>query len=415
MPSIVVIGGGAAGLMAAIAAAEGGANVVLLERGEKLGKKIYITGKGRCNVTNLCAAEDFRKNVVRNPRFLYSALDKLSPDALVQLLAQWGCPTVVERGNRVFPASQKASDVTRAFERRLQRLGVRVSLNTRVSAIDTAQGKVCGVTLENGQSLPADAVILCTGGMSYPATGSTGDGYALLAKLGHAVVTPKAALAPLISEEPWVRALQGLSLKNVTLTLMHGKKTLYSELGEMLFTHFGISGPLALSASSYLAGLEPRECKLLLDLKPGLTESQLDARIQRDIGAAGKKRVQSILRGLYPERLADVMAQLCEIDPAREANALRREERALLVQTTKALPVPVSDAERIAAAVVTAGGADVRQFHPASMESKLVSGLYAAGEVLDVDALTGGFNLHIAFATGYCAGTAAAQPKDATP
>jgi len=415
MPSIVVIGGGAAGLMAAVAAAEGGANVVLLERGEKLGKKIYITGKGRCNVTNLCAAEDFRKNVVRNPRFLYSALDKLSPDALVQLLAQWGCPTVVERGNRVFPASQKASDVTRAFERRLQRLGVRVSLNTRVSAIDTAQGKVCGVTLENGQSLPADAVILCTGGMSYPATGSTGDGYTLLAKLGHAVVTPKAALAPLISEEPWVRALQGLSLKNVTLTLMHGKKTLYSELGEMLFTHFGISGPLALSASSYLAGLEPRECKLLLDLKPGLTESQLDARIQRDIGAAGKKRVQSILRGLYPERLADVMAQLCEIDPAREANALRREERALLVQTTKALPVPVSGAERIAAAVVTAGGADVRQFHPASMESKLVSGLYAAGEVLDVDALTGGFNLHIAFATGYCAGAAAAQPKDATP
>ena len=414
MPSIVVIGGGAAGLMAAVAATEGGANVVLLERGEKLGKKIYITGKGRCNVTNLCAAEDFRKNVVRNPRFLYSALDKLSPDALVQLLAQWGCPTVVERGNRVFPASQKASDVTRAFERRLQRLGVRVSLNTRVSAIDTAQGKVCGVTLENGYSLPADAVILCTGGMSYPATGSTGDGYTLLAKLGHAVVTPKAALAPLISEEPWVRALQGLSLKNVTLTLMHGKKTLYSELGEMLFTHFGISGPLALSASSYLAGLEPRECKLLLDLKPGLTESQLDARIQRDIGAAGKKRVQSILRGLYPERLADVMAQLCEIDPAREANALRREERALLVQTTKALPVPVSGVERIAAAVVTAGGADVRQFHPASMESKLVSGLYAAGEVLDVDALTGGFNLHIAFATGYCAGAAAAQPKDAT-
>ena len=414
MPSIVVIGGGAAGLMAAVAATEGGANVVLLERGEKLGKKIYITGKGRCNVTNLCAAEDFRKNVVRNPRFLYSALDKLSPDALVQLLAQWGCPTVVERGNRVFPASQKASDVTRAFERRLQRLGVRVSLNTRVSAIDTAQGKVCGVTLENGHSLPADAVILCTGGMSYPATGSTGDGYALLANLGHTVVTPKAALAPLISEEPWVRALQGLSLKNVTLTLMHGKKTLYSELGEMLFTHFGISGPLALSASSYLAGLEPRECKLLLDLKPGLTESQLDARIQRDIGAAGKKRVQSILRGLYPERLADVMAQLCEIDPAREANALRREERALLVQTTKALPVPVSGVERIAAAVVTAGGADVRQFHPASMESKLVSGLYAAGEVLDVDALTGGFNLHIAFATGYCAGAAAAQPKDAT-
>lgn len=412
MRAVAVIGGGAAGLMAAVTAAEGGANVTLLEQGEKLGKKIYITGKGRCNVTNLCTPEEFRKNVVRNPRFLYSALDRLPPEALLEKLHAWGCPTVVERGNRAFPESQKASDVTRAFERRLRALGVTVRLNARVRSIDTRDGRVCGVTLHSGEVLAADAVILCTGGVSYPATGSTGDGYAMLAALGHSVVQPKAALIPLVSDAAWVRGLMGLTLKNVTLSLVRGKKVLYSELGEMLFTHFGISGPLALSASSYLAGLPLAECRVLLDLKPGLSAEQLTARILRDVAAAGKKRVQSILRGLYPERLADVMAELCGIDQSKEANALTREERERLVAQTKALVVPVSGTERIAAAVVTAGGADVRAVSPASMESKQIRGLYMAGEVLDVDALTGGFNLHIAFATGYCAGQSAANPAE---
>ena len=408
MPSIVIVGGGAAGLIAAVTAAENGATVTLLEGNEKLGKKLYITGKGRCNCTNLCTPEAFRQNVVRNPRFLYSALEALPPEALLQKLEAWGCPTVVERGNRAFPASQKASDVTRALERQLQRLGVRVRLNSRVKGISVSQGQVSAVTLANGEVLPADAVIVCTGGVSYPSTGSTGEGYALLAACGHAIIPPKPALIPLTSAAEWVRDLQGLSLKNVRLTLTHGKKRLYTELGEMLFTHFGLSGPLVLSASSYMAGLDFSQCALTLDLKPGLTPQQLEERIMRDVAAAGKKRVQTILRGLYPERLADVMATLCQIDPSKPANELKREEREALVRLTKALPLPVDGTEPMAAAVVTAGGADVREFSPATLQSKLIAGLYAAGEVLDVDALTGGFNLHIAFATGYCAGKAAA-------
>lgn len=409
--SVIVIGGGAAGLMAAQAAARQGAAVTLLERNEKLGKKIYITGKGRCNCTNVCAADEFLKNVVRNPRFLHSALTALPPEALLAMLEGWGCPTVVERGNRAFPASQKASDITRAFTRELEKLGVAIRLSCRVKAIRTQDGKVLGVTLENGQTLAADKVIVCTGGCSYPATGSTGDGYALLAACGHQILPAKAALIPLTSDEEWVRSLQGLSLKNVRLTLQSGKKRLFSDLGEMLFTHRGVSGPLVLSASSYLAGLPAKSWTLALDLKPGLTAQQLDARILRDVAAAGKKRVQSILRGLYPERLADVMAQLAQIDAQKPANALRKDERDTLVRLSKALPLPISGTEPLAAAVVTAGGAKVAEFTPATLESKLVSGLYAAGELLDVDALTGGFNLHIAFATGYCAGCAAAQPQ----
>ena len=409
MQLIVVIGGGAAGLMAAVTAAENGAAVTVLERNEKLGKKLYITGKGRCNWTNLCPADEFRQNVVRNPRFLFSALEALPPEALLARLEGWGCPTVVERGNRAFPASQKASDVTRAFEHRLQQLGVTVRKNVRAAAIVTEAGQVRGVRLENGETLAANAVIVCTGGVSYPSTGSTGDGYRLLAACGHLIVPPKPALIPLTSDADWVKGLQGLSLKNVRLTLTHGKKKLFTDLGEMLFTHFGISGPLALSASSYLAGLPAAECAITLDLKPGLTDAQLDARILRDVTTDGKKSLQNLLRGLYLERLAATMAELAGIDPRKPALELRREEREALVRLTKALPVPVSGTEPIAAAVVTAGGAEVKQFNPSTLESKLVHGLYAAGEVLDVDALTGGFNLHIAFSTGFLAGRAAAQ------
>ena len=413
MPSILIVGGGAAGLMAAVSAAEQGATVTVLERNEKLGKKIYITGKGRCNCTNLCAPEEFRRSVVRNPRFLYSALDALTPESLLQKLADWGCPTVVERGNRAFPASGKASDVTRALEHRLRQLGAQVRLNSRASALCVTDGRITGVTLENGQTLPADAVIIASGGLSYPSTGSTGDGYTLLASCGHTVNPRSPALVPLLCEAPWVRALQGLTLKNVRLTLTHGKKRLFSEIGEMLFTHFGVSGPLVLSASSYMAGLPLAECALTLDLKPGLTDTQLTDRVMRDVGEAGRKRLATLLRGLYPERLADAMAMLCDLDAQKPANELRREERETLVRMTKALPLPITGTEPIAAAVVTAGGAEVKQFNPATMESKLVRGLYAAGEVLDVDALTGGFNLHIAFATGYCAGRAAARSEAA--
>ena len=408
MNSIAVIGGVAAGLMAAVSAAEAGARVTLLERNEKLGKKIYITGKGRCNVTNRCDGDAFRKNVVKNPRFLYSALNGLSPEDLMEWLEKRGCPVVVERGNRVFPESQKASDITRAFERELRRLGVSVRLNARVKRLNVQEGRIAGVTLESGEVLSADRVILCTGGQSYPSTGSTGDGWAWLAELGHTVYPALPSLAGLTSDETWVKDLQGLSLKNVTLTLSRGKKKLYTELGEMLFTHFGISGPLALSASAYLTELSPEEIQLVLDLKPGLSREQLDQRVQRDVAAAPRKQLSSLLCGLFPARLAQTMAQLCHLDDTRPAGGLTREERLCLVETTKALHIPVSGVRSLEEAIVTRGGVSVKEIDPATMESKLVSGLYVAGEMLDVDALTGGFNLHIAFSTGRAAGLAAA-------
>jgi predicted Rossmann fold flavoprotein len=404
---VVIIGGGAAGLMAAVTAAEQGRRVLVLERNEKLGKKLYMTGKGRCNVTNLCSPDEFLQSVARNPRFLYSALHAFPPQAMIDKLAALGCPTVVERGSRVFPESGKASDVTRAFTRRLETLGAEVRLNTRVRSLIVENGAAQGVVLETGEVIAADAVIVCTGGVSYPSTGSTGDGYRLLASCGHTIVPPKASLCGLVSGESWIRGLQGLSLKNVRLTLTQGKKTLFTEIGEMLFTHRGISGPLVLTASSLMAGRAG--CALTLDLKPGLSEEQLTQRILRDLAAAGKKQMITILHGLFPGELAPAMAALSGTDPRMPACELPKEARQKLVELTKALPLPVTATEPIEAAVITAGGADVKEFSPSTMESKLVRGLYAAGEVLDVDALTGGFNLHIAFATGYAAACALPQ------
>ncbi|NCB06387.1 MAG: aminoacetone oxidase family FAD-binding enzyme, partial [Clostridia bacterium] len=304
-----------------------------------------------------------------------------------------------------------ASDVTRALENELRRLGVSIRLNTRVQKLLLEGGRVAGVETADGQTLRADSVILCTGGASYQSTGSTGDGYRLLAQCGHEVFPPLAALVGLCCEEAWVTELQGLTLKNVRLTLKHGNKTLYTDIGEMLFTHFGVSGPLALSVSSYMAELDARECAITLDLKPGLSEQQLDARVLRDVGAAGRKELRTLLCGLYPARLEETMERLCQLDGRKQANLLTREERGALVQTTKALPLPVTALRPLAEAVVTRGGLDVRQVSPSTMESKLVPGLYVSGELLDVDALTGGFNLHIAFATGFAAGRAAAQGR----
>ncbi len=398
---VIIIGGGAAGLMAAYQAAQQGHRVLLLERNEKLGKKIYVTGKGRCNVTNQCTPQAFMQNVVRNPKFLFSALRALPPQKLMDLLRTLDCPTTVERGNRVFPVSQKASDVTKAFQKAIESLGVTVRLNARVRALLIDGGAITGVKLESGETLPARAVIVCTGGVSYPATGSTGDGYALLQSVGHTIVPPKASLCGLISEAAWVRALQGLSLKNVRLLVTDGKKTLQNEIGEMLFTHRGISGPLVLTASSLMAGR--KDLQVALDLKPGLTAEQLDARILRDVAEAGKKQMSTILRGLYPGDLAPTMATLAGINPQMPACELPKAARQQLVSLTKALPLPVTGPEPIEAAVVTAGGAAVKEFNPSTMESKLAKGLYAAGEVLDVDALTGGFNMQIAFSTAYLA------------
>ena len=410
MNEVAVIGGGAAGMMAAVTAAGAGARVTLLERNEKLGKKVYITGKGRCNLTNACDRDAFLQNVVRNPRFLYSALDALPPSALMEQMERWGCPLVVERGNRVFPASQKASDVTRAFERQLRRLGVEVRLNARVTGLSVQDGRVAGVTLAGGSNVPCAAAVICTGGASYPSTGSTGDGFRWMAELGHTVYPPLPSLIALTCGAAWVSALQGLSLKNVRLTLKRGKKVLYSDVGEMLFTHFGISGPLVLSASAHMAELAPEDVELLLDLKPGLTAQQLDARLLREMDASGKRQLHTLLTTLYPASLAEEMPALCGIPAQTPACEITREQRARLVKAGKELRLPVDGTRPLTEAVVTRGGVSVKEINPATMESKKIHGLYIAGELLDVDALTGGFNLQIAFSTGHLAGRSAAEP-----
>ncbi len=409
---MIVIGGGAAGLMAAVSAANAGASVTLLERNEKLGKKIYITGKGRCNVTNACEPDAFMKNVVKNPRFLFSALNALPPSEMMVWLENHGCPVVVERGDRVFPESQKASDITRAFERELSRLRVNVRLNAKVRELLTDNGRIAGVALESGAKLVADAVIVATGGQSYVSTGSTGDGWKWLEQCGHTTFPALPSLVGLTSDEQWVRDLQGLSLKNVRLTLSRGKKKLFTDIGEMLFTHFGVSGPLVLSASAYMTELAPEDVQLTIDLKPGLKGDQLEQRVLRDIAQAPKKQLGNLLCGLYPSRLAETMTALCQLDISKPAGLLTREERAKLVQLTQALPVSLSGTRSLNEAIVTRGGVSVKEIDPSTMESRLVEGLYVAGELLDVDALTGGFNLHIAFSTGFLAGRAAAQREN---
>lgn len=410
MNKVIVIGGGAAGLMAALSAAEAEASVLLLEGNEKLGKKIYITGKGRCNVTNACEPAAFMNKVVKNPRFLFSALNAFGPEDMMALLERLGCPVKVERGDRVFPVSEKASDVTRALEKELRRLGVSIRLNTKVSHILVENGAVCGAELEDGTRLEADRVVVATGGQSYPSTGSTGDGFRWMAELGHTVYPPLPSLIPLTCGAAWVSALQGLSLKNVRLTLKRGKKVLYSDVGEMLFTHFGISGPLVLSASAHMAELAPEDVELLLDLKPGLTAQQLDARLLRELDASGKRQLRTLLTTLYPASLAEEMPALCGIPAHTPACEITREQRARLVKAGKELRLPVDGTRPLTEAVVTRGGVSVKEINPATMESKKIHGLYAAGELLDVDALTGGFNLQIAFSTGHLAGRSAAEP-----
>ena len=408
MPGIVVIGGGASGMAAALFAARGGADVTLLEKNEKLGKKVYITGKGRCNLTNDCDLDTFLSQVPRNPRFLYAALSNFSPRDMMALLESAGCPVTVQRGRRVFPSSEKASDVTRALSSLMLRAGVKVRLNTAVESLETKDGRVCAVRTAAGERIPAGAVILCTGGFSYPSTGSTGDGYRLSAEAGHTVTPPSPVLVGLETAEEWPRALQGLSLRNVTLTLRSGKKVLYTELGEMLFTHFGISGPLVLEASCHLPE-NLSGASLRIDLKPGLTPEQLDARLLRDFAAGGKKQLQTELASLLPSRLADLFPRLCSLPDTLRCSQVTGEQRRRLAETLKSLPLTVRAPRPVTEAIVTRGGVQVREVDPATMCSRILPNLYFAGELLDVDAHTGGYNLQIAWATGALAGRSAAD------
>jgi len=403
---VIVIGGGAAGMMAAYHAGSLYDDVTLIEKNEKLGKKIYITGKGRCNVTNNADIDVIFKNINRNSKFMYSALYGFDNNMVYSFMEEHGCPLKVERGERVFPVSDHASDVIKALTNALKENHVHVMLNTKVSDI-LVNNSVCeGVILSDGTVLKADKVIVCTGGVSYPTTGSTGDGYRFGKKNGHTVITPGASLIPLVTGETWVPKLQGLSLKNVELKLLSNGKCVYKDLGEMMFTHFGITGPLVLSASAYYnAEIEKnRNVTVSLDLKPGLDENMLDKRILKDFEGQMNKQYKNSLDELLPKTLIPVIVELSNISPSKPVNEITREERKNLVSLIKNLEMTPIGTRPVEEAIITRGGINVKEINASTMESKIVSGLYFAGEVLDVDAMTGGFNLQIAWSTGYLAG-----------
>ena len=410
MSEIIVIGGGAAGMMAAITAARRGAGVTLLEPNERLGKKLNITGKGRCNVTNDCDQETLMANIPGNGRFLYSALTRFTPQDAMAFFEALGVPLKVERGNRVFPVSDRSFDISGALERELRRLRVRI-LRERAAEITAEDGRVTGVQTDR-QHHPADAVVLATGGVSYPGTGSTGDGYAMAAALGHTIVPPRGSLVPLESGDADCAAMQGLSLRNVEATVINGKnKPVFREFGEMLFTHFGVSGPLMLSASAHLRRWDKEQYRLSIDLKPALDQQKLDSRILRDIGENPNRDMANILSGLVHRSMVPVLLRRLALPEGEKANSLTKEQRRALVQELKHFTVSLTGPRPVAEAIVTAGGVKVGDVVPGTMAAKLAEGLYFAGEILDVDAYTGGFNLQIAWATGYLAGLSAAEQR----
>ncbi|MCR4721865.1 MAG: NAD(P)/FAD-dependent oxidoreductase [Lachnospiraceae bacterium] len=411
MKPVLVVGGGAGGLMAALIAAQNGARVILLEKNEKTGKKIYITGKGRCNLTNLCSGEVFFDNVISNSRFMYSSYHALDSEATIELFHNLGLKTKVERGGRVFPESDMSASVTDALREAVKKSGVNVILSSRVKRIIQNEGAFSAVELEDGTIMEGGACVLATGGMSYPATGSTGDGYGMVKELGHTVTKLIPSLVGLRTVENFVSELEGLSLKNVRLIMKSGGKKLYDEQGEMLFTRRGISGPLVLTLSSVCADELSRsnDIQLFIDLKPALDEQQLDKRITTDFNDNINKDYVNAVDRLLPSKLIPVVVRLSGIDPHRKVNLISRVERMTLVKLLKAFPLTYKCTGGFEEAVITKGGIKVKEVDPASMESKLVKGLFFAGEILDVDALTGGFNLQIAWSTGYAAGSAAAR------
>lgn len=399
----IVIGGGPAGMFAAITAASRGSRVLLLEKNNRLGKKLLITGKGRCNVTNYCTGQEVLQNIPRNGRFLYSALSAFPPEKTMDFFETHGCPLKTERGNRVFPVTDRSQSVLDCLQNELRRLKVTVK-NEAVGRILTKDGRVSGVKTE-ANTYEADWVILATGGLSYPATGSTGDGYAMAAELGHTIIAQEGSLVPLTAEGPDCGDMQGLSLRNVGVKLLDAKgKVLYKDFGELLFTHFGVSGPTVLSASCHLKG---EGCRLVIDLKPALEESKLDERIRRDLELYQNRSMENALTDLLPRSMIPVVLCRLEIPADLQANSLTKQKRRALVELLKAFTVDIAGKRPVSEAIITSGGVKVSEIDPKTMESKLVSGLFFAGEILDCDAYTGGFNLQIAWATAYAAGLGA--------
>lgn len=408
MGKVVIIGGGAAGMAAGIAAAGHGHEVHIYEKNEKLGKKIFITGKGRCNVTNACDMETLFQSVVTNSKFLYSSFYGFNNYDVMDLVESAGCPLKTERGNRVFPVSDKSSDIISAFSRKLRELGVEIHLHEEVKELIVEDGICKGILLKkNRGKVSADAVIVATGGLSYPTTGSTGDGYQFAKSAGHSITELSPALVPFETKETVVKDLQGLALKNVEVAILKGGKELYREFGEMLFTHFGVSGPVLLSASSYAAKeLKKGPLTLSIDLKPALSEEQLDARILREFEGAINKRFKNALVHLYPSKMIPVMIERSGINPEKKVNEITRQERQKLIDLTKHFCLTLVSLRDYKEAIITQGGVEVKEINPKTLESKLVKQLYFAGEVLDVDAVTGGFNLQVAWSTGWAAGSA---------
>lgn len=412
MSNIIVIGGGPAGMFAAIAAAENGHNVTLLEKNEKLGKKLYITGKGRCNITNASDMEVLFTNVMTNAKFLYSAFYAYDNQRVIDFFEENGLATKVERGNRVFPVSDHSSDVIATLAKVLRQKGVEVCLHTEVREILTEkcgeETKVSGVLLSNGRKMAADDVIVATGGFSYQTTGSTGDGYRFAKTLGHEVTEITPSLVPFEAKEDYVKEMQGLSLRNVQVRIYQKKKLLYDEFGEMLFTHFGVSGPLMLSASALLKPKQTsQELQMEIDLKPALTQEQLDKRVLHDFEEAKNKQFKNSIGKLFPAKMIPAILELSGIDPDKKVNEITKEERAGFIRLIKAFPVTLTGLRGFKEAIITKGGVKVKEVNPSTMESKIVKHLYFCGEVLDLDALTGGYNLQIAWSTGYLAGVCA--------
>ena len=395
-------------MMAAVTAARNGGEILLIEKNEKLGKKLFITGKGRCNITNSADIEDLFSAVVSNPKFLYSGFYSLTNDQVIDFFEGLGVKTKVERGGRVFPESDHSSDVIRALEQEMKRLGVEVSLQSEVKEILTGEGRAKGVLLSSGKKLYGDAVIIATGGISYPSTGSTGDGYRFARSCGHKVTDLFPSLVPMEVKEWYAKELMGLSLRNIEIRITDGKKSLYEEFGEMLFTHYGVTGPVILSASSIVGKLlKERELKLHIDLKPALTEEQLDKRVLREFEANHNRQFKNAVDSLFPTKLKPVVIELSGIPEEKKVNEITKEERKHFVHLIKDFNMTLTGLRGYNAAIITKGGVSVKEIDPGAMESKLVKELYFAGEVLDLDAVTGGYNLQIAWSTGYLAGLSA--------